>query len=322
MNIETKNIKSFHNPKISFKKIPKKEAVIKKVRENEILRPILEKLEFTDQEIMDSFANLVDYVNEVKNSENELFLTNIKRGYNDQIIFSKYLNPNSPHANEFKIANNLKLKYITSTTTKKLLNEIQSNSNSESGFRDLMQANNLKLIFNNQFKNFTLVGSSTSSRSLMLSALANQIATMDKTVAYLNINDLDTEIKSYLNKSNTQLEIRELIDSMLKLDVIILDEFGYKKFSNWFLEIFLDPLLSECIINKKTVIFGSYYRAFILFKHYFFRESKSNNPEKFEKNTMHQKLITNFKKIMCSYTDEYLDRTFANEVWIGNKEDR
>ncbi|MGZ9755586.1 hypothetical protein ACXYRQ_00965 [Mycoplasma sp. 394] len=300
---------NFQNPHLSLTNLPSKQQVINEIKQNPILSPIFKTLAFTENDIINSYANLIDYVQE-QNDPNRLFITNIKRGYNGQINFTKTLNHKSPYITDYKLLNNIKFKYISSPMTSESLSHLQITSESESGFKHMMEINSPWLINENKFRGFFLYGDAESSRNLMLSALTNEFALMNKKVAYLNINNLDSYSKTFIRRNSEDIvsEINDFLTSILYLDVIIFDELGLKKFSNWFLETFLEPLLTECVANKKIVIFGSYYTPELLDKQFFkdgYKDDRNGLTPMAKKILMLINKLSNYRSL-----------------WIGNKKDK
>ncbi|WP_322902058.1 hypothetical protein [Mycoplasmopsis felis] len=264
---------NFQSPSLNFKNINKansKNEILNKIKSDSILVKLITNLKISDSEIFYHYTDLLEYAKEQKEHD-KLFYTNVNRK-NGRLVFYKVLNQYSSKIYDYLRNNNIKLRHISHPIVDIPYNELKLKSDYELDIMDFLKENNIALILNNKFKGFFLYGDAESSRSLILSAIANDLSYLNKTVSYLNINNLDTEVKSLLNSNNSTQESKELLDTLTSLDILILDELGLKKYTNWFLESFIEPLLSKRFLDNKITIFGSYYTLDLL-KNNFFKEN-------------------------------------------------
>ena len=91
---------------------------------------------------------------------------------------------------------------------------------------------------------------------MFLSALANYLIEKKKTVVFLKLSDLNNHLKKFFN-DNSNNEINLIIDIIKRADILLIDDLGSEKFSEWLFISILYPILDYRLINNKITCFTS-----------------------------------------------------------------
>lgn len=116
--------------------------------------------------------------------------------------------------------------------------------------------NHIFKTFNHNFHGFYLVGSSGLGKTTFLATLANYLIEKKKTVVFIKLNDLNDHLKQFFNNGSGN-EINLIIDVIKRVDVLLIDDLGGEKASEWLLLTVLYPILDYRLTNNKITCFTS-----------------------------------------------------------------
>ncbi|QNM93842.1 hypothetical protein H9M94_01030 [Mycoplasma sp. Pen4] len=283
-----------------------RDSLINSIKEEKIIKPLIKSLKISDEEIWDSFNNLIDYKIHREKPDEFPYHLHAKRNEEGKLVFWSKLADNQK-ANQLRLMNNMLLQDVSSPIHDETLRDYFIDENKyyelNSMRQEVLNVVDKKLPLSDLYGVF-FYGPANSERSEYLYRFANTLALTDNKVAYININDLNNEAKKTIENSETSFESRKyLIDTLSNVDILILDEIGLNKYTQWFLETFMIKILENRIRLKKITYFGSYYPLNIL-KNNLINERKSQNGSQLTK-----PLIDKIIKLIISLTKV--------EVFIG-----
>ncbi|MGL5733163.1 MAG: ATP-binding protein [Metamycoplasmataceae bacterium] len=102
------------------------------------------------------------------------------------------------------------------------------------------------------FKGVYLYGDFGVGKSFFTQAMANYFVSKNKTVAYINNNDLANHLKQLFN-----VGYKKTIDDLKEVDFLFIDDIGSEKNSAWMISEILFSILSHRMQMKKTTFFTS-----------------------------------------------------------------
>ncbi len=102
------------------------------------------------------------------------------------------------------------------------------------------------------FKGVYLYGDFGIGKSFFTQAIANYFASKNKTVAYINNNDLASYLKQLFSTG-----YKKTIDDLKNVDYLFIDDIGSEKNSSWMVSEILFTILSHRMQLKKTTFFTS-----------------------------------------------------------------
>lgn len=239
-----------------FKPRSKKE-LIDALKQDKYLIDIIKDLQITENEMLENYIEFKDYVEECKLDDNlKVFKTEIKRDKRNKLVFIPIILKNE-NARKFLLENNLAFSNISRPIHKFTVQDIKKVPKNTSLYEIKTQIlNNLKNK-NNSCVNCFIYGEFESKRSEILSAIANTYLLENMKVAYLNVGYLEDTLKNTFN--STFNETSYIINNLMNIDVLVLDELGFKKYSPWFIETVLIKILENRLINHKITFIGSYF---------------------------------------------------------------
>ncbi len=147
-----------------------------------------------------------------------------------------------------------------------------------------LYSNNVKKEYT---KGFYLYGSFGLGKSYYLYALTNYLVDKEKTVIYINTNDLYEVMAKNVDR-NSEYNY-EIIQTMKLVDFLLIDDLGSEKQSSWFLFSILYSILEYRLKENKTTCFASYFSILDLKKYW----SKSKELDQFKI----EKLIDKIKSL-------------------------
>ncbi len=108
-------------------------------------------------------------------------------------------------------------------------------------------------------KGVYIYGKSGLGKTFFLIALANLISEkFNKTVSFINVNDLYEFLTKNVDSNNNSLNI-EVINTLKNVEILIIDDIGSEKQSNWFLFSILYPIIDYRLKEEKPTCFSSYF---------------------------------------------------------------
>lgn len=148
-----------------------------------------------------------------------------------------------------------------------------------------------------KLKGFYLYGSFGLGKTSFLSALANYLIYLKRTVVYIKLSDLIVELKKCFDKKNKLFG--EIISTIKQVEFLLIDDLGGEKMSEWFLVDVLYPILDFRFLNGKMTCFTSNFD----FKHLKETYSKNNTIDNFSINRLINRLFSMSKPILIKGKD-------------------
>ncbi len=109
-------------------------------------------------------------------------------------------------------------------------------------------------LINNKGKGLFLYGNVGVGKTHLLSCIANYYAKRKYKVCFFNMNMLSNRAKSYIQTPNL---IADLLNDMQKCDILIIDDIGASKVSEWIRDDWLTAVLNSRLENKKLTYISS-----------------------------------------------------------------
>ncbi|QGZ97205.1 hypothetical protein GE118_00105 [Mycoplasma sp. NEAQ87857] len=232
--------------------------LVQGLKNNVYLQPIIQKLEITDQELLTHYTMFSKYCEDQKvNSQDRIFDKSFKRNDNNQLVEILTI-AKTTAGKEFMYQNYIKNTQISKPIIEQSLDKLEIDSYydlSELKKQIIRNINNIS-----KLEGYAIEGQATSIRREFLSSIVNYFALNQISASYIDLNYLDDKVKNLLNSPTDDLSA--LIDSLIDVDVLVIDELGFKKYSKWFLETIFIKVLDQRIQNNKLTYIGSYYSFF------------------------------------------------------------
>ena len=258
-----------------------------KILENEHITKIIKNLNLNYAQIESGYDIFLKIIEEQKNHENLEYITKVEI-YDENTIMAISV-PNSKLKEELKRKQFHILDEITKLN-ESLIFENKSNKNKKEKTKldknifyweiknleknDRLKAlnwlakNYIKLFIKDNIytKGIYLYGGFGVGKTYFLMTLANYSITKEKSVIFVNSSDLYDYMKKNVEKNN---ELNSyIIDKLKNVDVLIIDDIGNEKQSNWFLFSILYPILEFRLNEQKIVCFSSIFSLLNLKKYW------------------------------------------------------
>lgn len=127
------------------------------------------------------------------------------------------------------------------------------------------------------FKTKYLFGSPGSGKTYLLSALANEIALNNQTVAFVHVPSFVSKAKTYFDDLDA---MGNLIDDVKHADVVIFDDIGAENITAWSRDELIFPILNYRLESKKSIWFTSNETIDTLKQHYSVDQKGKSTPSK------------------------------------------
>ena len=258
-----------------------------KILENEHITKIIKNLNLNYAQIESGYDIFLKIIEEQKNHENLEYITKVEI-YDENTIMAISV-PNSKLKEELKRKQFHILDEITKLN-ESLIFENKSNKNKKEKTKldknifyweiknleknDRLKAlnwlakNYIKLFIKDNIytKGIYLYGGFGVGKTYFLMTLANYSITKEKSVIFVNSSDLYDYMKKNVERNN---ELNSyIIDKLKNVDVLIIDDIGNEKQSNWFLFSILYPILEFRLNEQKIVCFSSIFSLLNLKKYW------------------------------------------------------
>ena len=258
-----------------------------KILENEHITKIIKNLNLNYAQIESGYDIFLKIIEEQKNPENLEYITKVEI-YDENTIMAISV-PNSKLKEELKRKQFHILDEITklneslifenkSDKNKKEKTKLDKNifyweiKNLEKNDRlkalNWLAKNYIKLFIKDNIytKGIYLYGGFGVGKTYFLMTLANYSINKEKSVIFVNSSDLYDYMKKNVEKNN---ELNSyIIDKLKNVDVLIIDDIGNEKQSNWFLFSILYPILEFRLNEQKIVCFSSIFSLLNLKKYW------------------------------------------------------
>ncbi|MBR2022760.1 MAG: ATP-binding protein [Mycoplasmataceae bacterium] len=258
-----------------------------KILENEHITKIIKKLNLNYAQIESGYDIFLKIIEEQKNPENLEYITKVEI-YDENTIIAISV-PNSKLKEELKRKQFHLLDDITklneslifenkSDKNKKEKTKLDKNifyweiKNLEKNDRlkalNWLAKNYIKLFIKDNIytKGIYLYGGFGVGKTYFLMTLANYSINKEKSVIFVNSSELYDYMKKNVEKNNDLNSY--IIDKLKNVDVLIIDDIGNEKQSNWFLFSILYPIFTYRYNEEKIVCFSSIFSLLNLKKYW------------------------------------------------------
>ena len=258
-----------------------------KILENEHITKIIKKLNLNYAQIESGYDIFLKIIEEQKNPENLEYITKVEI-YDENTIIAISV-PNSKLKEELKRKQFHLLDDITklneslifenkSDKNKKEKTKLDKNifyweiKNLEKNDRlkalNWLAKNYIKLFIKDNIytKGIYLYGGFGVGKTYFLMTLANYSINKEKSVIFINSSELYDYMKKNVEKNNDLNSY--IIDKLKNVDVLIIDDIGNEKQSNWFLFSILYPIFTYRYNEEKIVCFSSIFSLLNLKKYW------------------------------------------------------
>ncbi len=230
----------------------------KEILQNKKIIKIINDKNLTDEQIEESIPIFFDIIEDEKNTDN-LYTSEIEIQSNGIII--RKLVPTTI-GKKYENKNNFILRDITVVDylllpAKNDKQEIKTNEFMWNEERKELLNYFKKTVLKNfkkdeYFKGAYIYGNFGVGKSFFTQSLANYFASKNKTVAYINNNDLASHLKQLFS-----IGYKKTIDNLKNVDFLFIDDIGSEKNSAWMISEILFSILSHRMDVKKTTFFTS-----------------------------------------------------------------
>ena len=258
-----------------------------KILENEHITKIIKNLNLNYAQIESGYDIFLKIIEEQKNPENLEYITKVEI-YDENTIIAISV-PNSKLKEELKRKQFHLLDDITklneslifenkSDKNKKEKTKLDKNifyweiKNLEKNDRlkalNWLAKNYIKLFIKDNIytKGVYLYGGFGVGKTYFLMTLANYSINKEKSVIFVNSSELYDYMKKNVEKNNYLNSY--IIDKLKNVDVLIIDDIGNEKQSNWFLFSILYPIFTYRYNEEKIVCFSSIFSLLNLKKYW------------------------------------------------------
>ena len=258
-----------------------------KILENEHITKIIKNLNLNYAQIESGYDIFLKIIEEQKNPENLEYITKVEI-YDENTIIAISV-PNSKLKEELKRKQFHLLDDITklneslifenkSDKNKKEKTKLDKNifyweiKNLEKNDRlkalNWLAKNYIKLFIKDNIytKGIYLYGGFGVGKTYFLMTLANYSINKEKSVIFVNSSELYDYMKKNVEKNNDLNSY--IIDKLKNVDVLIIDDIGNEKQSNWFLFSILYPIFTYRYNEEKIVCFSSIFSLLNLKKYW------------------------------------------------------
>ncbi|MEA4134410.1 hypothetical protein VBM90_01150 [Mycoplasma sp. 2704] len=241
--------------------------IIADIKKKEILAQLIDELNISDKEIWDYFVHLIDYYKQRTIDKNLPIRNYFLRDENGKLQLVRKI-ANNDEGRKLRLENHLIFTDISEPINDEVIENVVINDDDYIDLHKYVEELKVKLKEHNELsmKGLLISGVRKSQRSNLLSRIANSFALDNKTVAYININDLDQEIKRTFDKKNSN-DIDFIKKQLSEVDLLVLDEIGLKNLSIWFWDSVIMEILEQRSINNKITFFGTYFTSEKMFTH-------------------------------------------------------
>ena len=230
----------------------------KEILQNKKIIKIINNKNLTDEQIEESIPIFFDIIEDEKNVNN-MYTSEIEIQSNGMIIRKlvptiigkKYENKNNFILRDVTVMDYLLL------PAKNDKQEIKTNEFMWNEERKELLNYFKKVVLKNfkkdeYFKGAYIYGNFGVGKSFFTQSLANYFASKNKTVAYINNNDLASHLKQLFS-----IGYKKTIDNLKHVDFLFIDDIGSEKNSAWMISEILFSILSHRMDVKKTTFFTS-----------------------------------------------------------------
>ncbi|MGL6125058.1 MAG: DnaA ATPase domain-containing protein [Metamycoplasmataceae bacterium] len=230
----------------------------KQVLSNKKIVKLIEDNKLNDKQIEESLLIFFDIIQE-DNDKDLLYTSEIEVKENGMVL--RKMIP-TEIGKKIENLNNFFLRDVTFVDHSLILAKNDKQEHKENEFtwnenrKELLHYFNRVILKNfkddNYFKGVYLYGDFGVGKSFFTQAVANYFASKNKTVAYINNNDLANHLKQLFS-----VGYKKTIDTLKEVDFLFIDDIGSEKNSSWMVSEILFSILSHRMQMKKTTFFTS-----------------------------------------------------------------
>lgn len=238
---------------------------IEKIKSNPVIQQLIKEHNLSEEQIENNLMIFLNIIEE-QNNPNFNWKTTIEIIDNNKII--EKIIPIGENKNKIKSRNFLPLNYITNVPlnlsfAKNLkvgsdLSEsdffwVLENQNNRQKIKVALENNAILWKEKKEAKGFFIHGSFGTGKTRFLKTLANYFVNKDKVVAFINVNDLFSTLTSDFDENH------KIIKIMKESEILMIDDLGSTKPSDWFEFRVLFNILNDRSSKNKLTFFSSNY---------------------------------------------------------------
>ncbi|MCP4336785.1 MAG: ATP-binding protein [Mycoplasma sp.] len=225
-------------------------------------------LKISNDQLNDSIIILLDIIQEYNLKEEPKYITSFNLSKNGRLVPTRILSENGK---EKKFLNNLITQNITPINTSLRIKDIDQ---TKERIEVALYLKEYKKDFDKKPKGFYLYGNMGIGKSYISQAMANTLAAKGYSVAFLNIVDLVSTIKSKFSSG-----YETFINKLKLVDHLFIDDIGAETIVSWFRDEVLLSILSSRMNNNLSTFFTSNY-SYEELERYQSRTNGSKYPDK------------------------------------------
>ncbi len=233
------------------------EQIKKEILNDKKIIELIKKNNLTNDQIEESIPIFLDIIEDAKN-KNMAYTSEIEIQSNGRIfrkIVPTEIGQKIENKNNFILKNVTVIDYslLPSFDTKNIKNNEFTWNKERQNLLSYFTKTIMKNFVNNEyFKGVYLYGDFGTGKSFFTQSLANYFASKNKTVAYINANDLASHLKQLFTTG-----YKKTIDELKEVDFLFIDDIGSEKSSSWMISEIFFTILSHRMQVKKTTFFTS-----------------------------------------------------------------
>ncbi|WP_406614638.1 hypothetical protein ACJA23_01545 [Mycoplasma corogypsi] len=236
-------------------------SFVDQLKNNIHLNGLIKSLKISDQEILQNYVELYEYIQWCAEDKDSVFDRFVERNKHGKVVVVKKLAKNTK-AKQFMINNHLVATEISAPITPLTLDEIPRNTlNQAKDVSFLTYKNYLLNVLEGQAQtpqllNGMYMAGSADKRNFLLSTIANTFAYYTYQSAYINVSYLNEYW--YSSIQDKTIDMRGVVETLSEVQILVLDELCIKPLNSRFLESVIYKILEYRALNQKATFIGSY----------------------------------------------------------------
>ncbi len=228
----------------------------------------VEELHITKEQLEDALIILLKIIEEFEKEVEPRYITSFNVSSLGKLVPTKIL---SESGKKDTLSERIITQQISRINTNLRIKDIEQ---TQERVEVALYLKEYKKEYKNNPKGFYLYGGMGIGKSYIAQAMANTLAEKGHTVAFLNIVDMVSAIKSKFSSG-----YEDFVASLKQVDHLFIDDIGAESVVTWFRDEILMGILSTRMNNKKSTFFTSNY-SYDELQQYESRTTGSKYPDK------------------------------------------